>query len=440
MSLDDLVSISVSATTATPTKPGFGTILIAAQKVPAAMVDRVKKFGSLKEMTDFGFSTSDPAYLCAQKMKAQNPSPKSWLIGKRLNKTTQTVTLTCTSAAEGDTYKITLVSTAGVATTYTRTVPAASSTSAEATALAALINAHTQVSAAAVGAVITVTGTLGELVNFKEWSDNIEFADTTPDPGLAADLAAIKAATNQDWYGLALDSQSEAEIAAAALFVETEKKIACFNTSDYGCAKAATTTDVMSDLKAAAYARSGVLFSKKELLSYSGAAWMAKQFAGANPGSDTWAYKTLASVTVDELTTSERSAILDKNGNVYNPVSGINVTEKGKSGSGEYFDVTRFVDWLRAEIQFRVFSALVNNSKIPYTDVGIDAIVAIIDGALKFGVTRGGLVAGTTQVLAPKVADIPSATKASRRLEDITFSGTLAGAIHELDIAGTVTA
>jgi hypothetical protein len=438
MPLDDLVKVTISAATATPSKPGFGTILIAAQKVPAGFVSRFRKFSSLKEMTDFGFSVNDPAYRAFQKAKAQDPAVSSCIIGKRLNKTTQTVTLTLTSAVEGDTYAIKVVSNAGVETEYTRTVPGSSSTTAEATALAALIDAHAQVSAAAVGAVITVTGTLGELVNFKEWTDNIQFKDTTADPGLADDLAAIQAATNVDWYGLALDSNSEAQVGVAALFVETEKKIACFTTSDYGCMDSGTTTDVMSDLKTAAYARSGVLMSKKELHSYSGIAWMAKQFAGAKPGEDTWAYKTLASVTADEFTGAERTAILDKNGNLYSAVSSINVTEKGKTGSGEYFDIVRFIDWLKAEIQFRVFSALINNKKIPYTDLGIDAIVSIIKGALKAGEDAGGLEPGTSTVTAPKVKDIASATRATRKLSDVKFGGKLAGAIHELEIDGSL--
>lgn len=433
MSLDDLVKVTITASTATPTKPGFGTILIAAQKLPAAFTARVMRFGSLKELTDFGVGVNDPVYLCAQKCKAQNPAITDFLVGKRLNKGTQTFTLTCTSAAVGDTYAITVGS-----TTYTRTVPGASTVNAEATAFAALIDPHASVTAVAAGAVITVTGLIGELVNIKDWTDNLQFKDTTVDPGLAADLAAILAATNQDWYGLALDSQSENEINAAALFVETAKKITCFNNSDWGCGDAATTTDAMSDLKAAAYTRSGVLFSKKELLSYSGPAWVAKQFAGANPGEDTWAFKTLAGVKVDELTAAQRNAVLTKNGNIYTPTSGINITEKGTSGSGEFFDVTRFVDWLRAEIQFRVYSALVNNKKIPYTDVGIDTIAAIIKGALLFGVERGGLEAGTVTVIIPRVAGIPSAQRATRKLTGLKFNAKLAGAIHELEIEGNV--
>jgi hypothetical protein len=432
--LDDLVKINISASTATPTKPGFGTILIAAQKLPAGFTMRTRSFASLTEMTDFGFAVTDPAYLCAQKMKAQNPSITSWKVGKRANKTVQTLKLKCKSNVQGDVYTVTIN---GTPITYT--VLAAATTTTVATAIELLIEAVTGVDSTSATDTITftVTAGAGELIDVKGWSTNFEFTDASADPGLAADLAAIKAFDN-NWYGLALDSASEAEVNVAALFVETEKKLFVPNSSDFGCEDVANVTDVMSDIKGAAYARTGVLYSRSQLLSYSGPAWMAKQFT-QNPGSDTWMFKTLAAVTVDVLNDAGRAAILGKNGNCYTATSGINMTEQGKSGAGEYLDITRFVDWLRAEIQFRVFSALVNNSKIPYTDEGIDLISSIISGALKFGVERGGLVKGTTSVTFPLAADIDSATRGLRSLTGGKFAGKLAGAIHSLDIAGLLT-
>lgn len=436
MSLDDLVTINISAATTTPTKPGFGTILIAAQKVPAAFTMRTRLFASLTEMTDFGFLVTDPAYLCAQKMKAQNPAITNFKVGKRALPCTQSVKLKCTSAVAGDAYSITVN-----ATTINRTVPGSSTAIAEATAIAALIGAVTGVTASSGGTdTITVTATAGAgvLNDFSAWSTNFQLTDNTADPGLATDLAAILT-FDKDWYGLALDSNSKAEIAAGALFTETNKKIFVPNSSDYGCEDAASTTDAMYATKAAAYSRTGVLYSRSQLLSYSGAAWTAKQFT-QTPGSDTWKFKTLATVTVDTISGGARANILAKNGNCYTATSGVNITEEGWSGAGEYLDIVRFVDWQRAEIQFRVFSALVNNGKIAYTDAGVDLIGSIVDGALSTGVDVGGLVKGTTSVTFPKVADIDPATRATRALTGGKFAGRLAGAIHNLVLNGSITA
>jgi hypothetical protein len=434
VSLADLVNINVSTQTTTPTRPGFGVPMILAQKVPAAFTARTRLFGSLAEMISYGFAATDPAYLCAQSMQAQNPSLTSWVIGKRLNQATQIFTLTCTSAVAGDTYAITV---GGV--TYTRVVPGSSTTTAEATALAALINASAFVTATSAAAVITVTNrVVGALVDVTAWTtSNLQLKNTTTDPGLAADLAAIKAANSIDYYGLLLDSNSQAEVVAAALFAETEKKLFAYDSSDWGCGDSGTVNDVFSTLKTSAYVRSIGLWSKGRVLSYGAAAWMAKQFAGAAPGSDTWAFKTLAGVAADTLSASERSTVLGKNANVYETTSGVNITEFGVSASGEYADITRFVDWQRADIQFRIYSAFINNSKIPFTDVGIDAMTSLIKSSLLAGVDAGGIVPGSIIITAPKAATISN--KSTRKLSGVTFRATLQGAIHQLDITGTLT-
>lgn len=432
MSLDDLVKLNISASTVTPSQAGFGTILIAAQKVPAAFTARTRLFSSLTEMTDFGFLVTDPAYLCAQKMKAQNPSITSWKVGRRANKNTQTLKLKCKSAALGDVYTVTVGT---LAITYT--VLASATTSTVATAIGALITGSGTVVVATDTITITQGAASGTLVDVKAWSTNLELTDATPDPGLAADLAAIYA-FDTDWYGLALDSSSNVEVLVAALFTETNKKLFVTNNSDFGCEDVASTTDVMYLLKAAAYARTGTLYSRSQLLSYSGPAWTAKQFVQA-PGSDTWKFKTLASVTVDTISAAARSAILGKNGNIYTATSSVNITEEGKTASGEWIDTTRFIDWLRALIQFLLFSAFVNNGKIPFTDAGTDLIASIIDGGLDQGVAAGGLAPGSTSVFVPKALAVPSADRAARKLTGVRFAGRLAGAIHELTIDGTIT-
>lgn len=439
MPLDDLVKINISASSVTPTQEGFGTILIAAQKCPVSMTSRTRLFSSLTEMVDAGFSTSHPAYRAAQKMKSQNPSITSWKVGRRNNNLTQTLRLTCMSAVQGDVYSLRVN---GTLVTYT--VPGSATTTTVATALELLIENVAGVDSVAStnNITITATGGAGDLNNISEWSTNLQLTDQTTDPGgttgLLNDLSAILA-FDTDWYGLVLDSNSEAEINVAAAFVESNRKLFVPNSSDYGCEDVAVTTDVMSDVKAAAYARTGVLYSRSELLSYSGAAWMAKQFT-QDPGSDTWKFKTLAGITVDTLSAAARASVLSKNGNIYTATSGVNITEEGKSGSGEWLDVTRGVDWLRARMQFLVFSALVNNSKISFTDAGVDLIGALIKQALDEAVTVGMLAPGTTSVTFPKVASMASADRAARRLKGGRFEGRLAGAIHELDINGTITA
>lgn len=439
MSLEDIVEVTITAATASPTRPGFGTPLIAASKLPADWgVNRVRSFQKLAELVDAGVATTDPVYLLASKIKSQSPCPKTFKVGKRALAPSQSLTLVCTSATEGDIYSLSIGVEGASATEVTYTVPNSATTTTVATALELLIEAVTGVSSSSSTATITVTpATAGDLVRVQSWSSNLTLTDATSDPGIATDLDAIYA-EDSDWYGLLLDSNSKAEVVAAAAWVETNKRIFVANSSDSACFNSGSTTDVAYVLKAAAYDRTAVLFDADDTMGGSAAAWMGKTFP-YDPGSLTWSFKTLAGVSADALTTAKTSALANKKCNFYTTVAGLNVTQWGTVASGEFLDITHGIDWLESEMKIQVFAALVNNPKLPYTKNGINVIVGIMKGVLRAGV-RAGLLADDEflTVTAPELADIDATTRGTRLLPDMEFGGTLAGAIHSTQLSGTL--
>src|SRR5262245_42461530 len=94
MPLSDIVTVNITATTSSPTRPGFGTPLIAAYVSTSLIPGRTAEYGSLSEMISAGFTTADPAYLCASKLASQNPRVKSWKVGRRANTFTSKVQIT----------------------------------------------------------------------------------------------------------------------------------------------------------------------------------------------------------------------------------------------------------------------------------------------------------------------------------------------------------
>jgi len=158
-----------------------------------------------------------------------------------------------------------------------------------------------------------------------------------------------------------------------------------------------------------------------------------------DPGSYTAAYQNLATITVDSLSSSQRKNALDKNTMVYTEVGGANVTEEGKVAEGEWIDIIIFVDWIDARITENVYNLLVKSKKVPYTDAGIAAIESEINQVLQDGQTLGGITIdpGFT-ITVPKASDISSGDKALRTLNGVTFVATLSGAIHIININGTV--
>ena len=104
-------------------------------------------------------------------------------------------------------------------------------------------------------------------------------------------------------------------------------------------------------------------------------------------------------------------------------------------------DVYRYALYLEARLQEDVFSALVNNSKLPMSDAGIQAIRGIVLARLEEGVTIGALLndpAPTCTV--PRASEIPSADRANRLLSGVTFRAQLAQAVNFVAIEGELNA
>ncbi len=443
MSLEEIVDLTIVVSTTTLTRPGFGTPLALIGQVPAGWGSaKVREFAKLAELTDLGFTSSDPGYKLAQKITSQNPRPKTFKFAKRAVAASQTITLKCLEATEGKVYSLDVGVGNGAVTAIEYTVLAAATTTTVATAIELLIEAVTGVSSSSATDTITITpATAGTLVNVKNWNtkgrEHFTLTDTTADPGVEDDLDdALDEDAN--WYGILLDSNSEAQIAAAAAWTEANQKLFIASTSDSGVADVAVTTDVCSDLKAMAYKRTAVIFNQNDLLSYAAAAWMSRGFA-FDPGKITWAFKSLSAIAVDRLKTGQRSTLKLKNCNFYESIAGLPITRWGKVASGEYIDITHGLDWLDAEMRLQVLASIAGLPKLPYTKSGLNVIEGTVKGVLKAGVRQGLLDADGLFVTMPALEDIDSITKSERLVPDIEFGGRLAGAIHATRLLGTLT-
>lgn len=298
------------------------------------------------------------------------------------------------------------------------------------------------VTAVASGTEVTCTAPVaGELHSYEVTTANLSIHDTTTDPGIATDLGAILAA-DPDFYGVLLDSNSSTEIMAAAAWTEANGKLFGAQSADTLCTTSGNTTNVMYLAKAAGYARTAITYYPSIGLTtaWFTAGWMGKLFP-KSPGKATWAHKTIAAVSVYTLTDAQRAAIEAYGGNHYLAAGGIPITFPGKTASGEWIDVTRDIDWLRARLKERQLFLVANRDKIPFTDAGISLVVGEVRAQLDEAVDAG-VLAGDPKptVTAPRAADVSEEDRAARHLPGVEFGGRLAGAIHTLDITGRVSA
>ena len=174
----------------------------------------------------------------------------------------------------------------------------------------------------------------------------------------------------------------------------------------------------------------------------------AARFLSYDPGSEAWAYKQLAAVEAQSLSTQDIMSLENRNISYYIKVAGTNMVCGGKTAAGEWIDTIRFRDWLKTRIQEKGINLLLSLPKVAYTDKGIGLFQNAVSSALDEGVSVGGIaepennedgsVTPSYTITVPKAAELDAQTRKSRRLTGIKWSARLAGAILISEIDGTL--
>ena len=444
--LDRVVNVQISLNTTGISVEGFNTML--AVGAHAHSLARVETYTSASDMITAGFSDTDPLYLAAVDAFSQTPRPRQVKIGRRQASAIAVNVKTLTSAGV---YTVTvshLDSNSEIVETPYSYTNSGGDAQAIALGIKALIDADSSavVTAVAANGILTLTTTAGDAFAVKTTSNMAQTVSQVTET-IAETMAAIQKYDN-DWYGWVLASRNSADILAAANWTESVRKLFGTAIAEAGAYNPESTTDTGYQLYNNNFYRTFWFYHKDAATDYPEAAVMARCFA-ILPGGETWANKKLAGVTTDPLTETQYIAITKKNGNTFERFRNISITQNGKVAAGEWIDVIRFRDWLQEEITVNVFNALVNSDKIPYTDEGIAIIEAQIRQALELGTRRGGIAPveydedgnenyGYT-ISVPLSSSISANQKATRVLQDVSFTARLAGAIHVVEITGSLT-
>jgi hypothetical protein len=443
VSISNFVSIAITQDTVGVQVPGFGIPLILSHY--ASFPERIRFYGAASEVSADGFATTGPEYLAAVAMFSQSPSPEQIAIGRAANKPTQAYLLEVATVRNSHTYTVNVKGEGITSTAATYTSDGTATNDEIINGLLAAINGvvgNNYIAATTGGAGtldLTVTGDVaGEWFSLEVSSvDDLKITQTHSDPGVAADLDAIKL-VDDSWYAVHTAYNSNSYSFAVATWAEANKKLYVFDTSDSDSVTVAVGGgDTLDDIKGAAFARTSGGYHPSPAAMMS-AALLGKCLA-LEPGSETWALKTLAGVPAVTLTATHRTNLVNKNANSYQTVAGVNVTFNGETGDGDFIDVQRGLDWVEANIGAEVFATLAGASKIPYTDPGVTLIQAAVSAVLDRAVARGIFADSPAPVVTvPRVANVSTANKSARILPDVKFSATLAGAVHKVNVTGVV--
>ncbi len=448
MSLNDFANVVISTSGPALSQVGFGTLLCAGYHTQWGAAERSRTYTDLTGLATDGFATTSAIYKMVQRAFQQSPRPTQVKVGKCKLPHTQVVKFGLVGAAENSTiYGFTMVRGA-VTADITYTSDGTATIAEIVTGLAAAVEASTL--AAAVAAVTADTnttcqiteGTPGTITYYSNWTQNLTFSDVTPDPGIATDLAAIRAADN-DWYGLAVDLNTKAIVVAASAYVETLDALMGANVSDSAAYDSASTLDTGYVLQALSTARTILGFDLNDTAGYMGVAMLAERFPhdpGQEGAGGTFHAKDLAGVSSDPLTPTQRINLRNKNYVVYITTASRAHTLYGKVAGGEFADKIRFLDWFRIRTEERIATAILNNDKIPFTDRGISVILGEVQAQGRQAELVEGFTPGSFTASAPTNASVSTADRNARKLTGITFSAQLAGAIHLVDpVSGVVT-
>lgn len=438
--VNSIVSVAVTSNTVFPSRAGFGVPMFCAYH--ALWPQRIRQFSSNAEVQAAvlagGGTATHPVAMAANVAFAQAVTPKKWCVGKRNLAFTQTVLLTVKNATEGFVYDFDVYGSDGVKVNILYTVLAAATTTTVATALELLLEAVPGITSSSAVAVITCTSTAGAIVNYSRLPpiSVLGVATTTADPGIATDLTAIELATSQsvgiEWYGFSLDNCDKAEYEAASAWVESRNLVFAGRQTDSEVADPMDTNDAFSVAVAASRKRTLQMFARNATHDYRDAAILAAVLPD-EPGSYTFAFKSLANVSVDQVTDGERTAVLAKRGTVYEAGAGINTTYEGMVPNGGWFDERIAADFVTARVREDLYAFFVQNKKIPYTQAGIDAALMVVQNRLdKCTRAPNEIFSLDTPptVTAILIEDTEASDRAARRLTNIVCNAKFTGALH----------
>lgn len=424
--LNDIVDVQITREDTPISRTGFGTpLVLGTNKV---FTERVRTYYDLDSMLSDGFKDTDPEYLAAEKFFSQTPRVEQVDVGRR---DADLVTVSVDTVADNTDYTTKINDSIF---TFNSGVGATAITIAAGLVLA--INGGTEPVTAT--DLLDGTYTLNADVSGTAYTitlDSNQSMTFVPSDTITNDIVAIRL-VNDDWYVVIETRHDITEVVELANYIEATEKLFFTTSNDTTIVDVPASSDTTSLaylIKEGNFARTIVCYHEKPTE-------FEAAFAGkglpTDPGSITWAFKTLNGIDPSSLNRSQTQNAFDKNCNIYDTVAGVDITRNGTVGSGEYIDIMRGIDWLTARIRENVFSAFVNAPKIPYTNGGIRIIDSHLRATLTEGINEGFLLDFTTN--APLLKNIDPNDKANRVLKGVTFKATPTNAIQKVEIRGEV--
>ena len=259
---------------------------------------------------------------------------------------------------------------------------------------------------------------------------------------LSGALDDLLNAGHTGWYYLVPSMRSNTARAALVNWVNAQRRVMVFGNADDETPEEfiAAVADLPRSPRAVA------VYHTDNDATYLEAA-MVGWVGGRYPATAAWFHAKVEGVqingcTYDQLIALETANIISW----WRSPIGIWLTTCGKTIGGEWCDITVALDLIEARIRERVWALLADRDRIPYTQEGIDLLAhAVLTELHYLARPPYGIIATDTtgrpmcRVMPPRREEIDPLEVRNRRIPDLPFEATVAGAVKTVVINGLVT-
>ncbi len=422
---------------------------------------RIVNFSSMSEVrSDDTIDSNSNMYRAALTAFSQSGCPTPFYIGQR---TPDTVTFTATTVSNSAEYGFDLkVYEADDTSSYEEyTLSVDSDTDATATEiatllyddLAALVTAGANFTVVDDTGSVTLTPASGYEFIISDMTTNLTQSFTTTES--ASDLlGAVMDVGQEDWYFVTAEDHTEDFVLALADEIEStasedypKQYRVCTDDANSIVTLSDPAVDLLGKLAEEGYQRTAGewnheaddVFPEVAATCYNG------QY---DAGTTTWKFMTNLAVTNtacnpttgEKLTTAEQGYIRDRSASWVGEERGTAFMHGGTmaGGTAYWIDTIQIVDYLNDAIETDLLNLLLNQAggKLAFVSGDKDLICNTVNAVLKDAVDNK-LLSGYIPCEAPD--DVSFSDQAARILDDLEWTGYLAGAIHFIIVDGTLT-
>lgn len=444
--IKDTVRVSITNDTLRLAERGFGTTLIIGQV--NHLTDRTKLYTDPAELLADGYSSTGEIYLKSLALMGQARTPVSFMIGRKVANSNAKQQITLSATPTGGTFTLILGTEETSAISY----------DADAAAIKAALEALTAITevtvtrASLTSIVIEFTGAdAAKAFATIECDDayftpSITAAVTVLQYGSAVETIAecyqaIKDSNDSFYVTLLTTDISDADALSLAAVIETETRFLLKMSFDATVTAATynetTPADFPSNVKKLGYHKTATVYSDTAA-NYIDAGIVGLQLTKV-PGSSTFMYKNLTGVAPATLTTQQRANLRSKNCNFYETQGGRAIFKDGVCASGEWIDIVMGIAYLTTRMSEVVYGGLSVLEKVDYDGDGLSIVESLMVTALiNYGVNNKFISQESIVITLPDLSTVPAADKANRILKNVKFKATLKGAIHIVEIDGSL--